>query len=408
MPNGQVADFSTHNAAVSIAAPGASPCRLQPRRVLDDPGQHDLDRVGRHERSLQHRLPAPTCANPLARPLRLRRGHELLGADRLGRRGARTPGQPAAHARRRSPTSCAARRTQTVGKGWNEYAGAGIVDAAAAVSLARLLRHRAADGHPEHGGQARRGRRLVLSANDAANAGEALAGGVTLGLDTSADGVTYTPLVLPGASSIHQLIPATRPVWVRATVCDANHNCTVHPDGPTVPLVPRAPPRSSRRRARACSCASSGHAHRKLQRGDALGKGSAGQEPSCRSSRGRARRRARSTASASASARRRTITQKVAKTRALPAARARDGGPELPRGRQRPGRAPRPVAVARAVRLRTRRPSKGLEVLLDEREELRGVGAVDQAVVVAQGQAASSAGSRSSRCRARRSPPRRA
>jgi subtilisin family serine protease len=271
MPNGQVASFSTHNSAVSLAAPGASPstCELGVYSTIPvsstatewddtsnacnsifstDPGNALLGRFA-YGQGTSFSAPIVSAVAALARKAN----------PRL------TPSQVADVLRRSAH--------QTTGSGWNEYTGAGVVDAAAAVQLAALY-----DTAPPVialTSDAKLGAVQVdLTADDAANAGEALAGGVTLGLETSTDGATYTPLVLPGTASIHQLIPTTRAVWVRATVCDADHNCAQQTIGPTVPLVSPGSPAAKTRSSVQLHLV--GRAHRKLRLRLALGKGVSG------------------------------------------------------------------------------------------------------------------------------------
>jgi subtilisin family serine protease len=234
MPNGQVASFSTHNSAVSIAAPGAGPSTC--------------------ELGVYSTIPVSTSAtewddtsDPCNSVFSTDPANPLLGRFAYGQGtsfSAPIVSAVAALARKANPRLTPAqvadvlRRSahQTTGTGWNEYTGAGVVDAAAAVSLAAL--YDTAPPVVSLTAAAKLGAVQVdLTANDVANAGEALAGGVTLGLETSTDGVTYSPLVLPGVASIHQLIPTAHAIWVRATVCDADRNCAQQVVGPTTPLV---------------------------------------------------------------------------------------------------------------------------------------------------------------------------
>ena len=135
--------------------------------------------------------------------------------------------------------------TQTVGTGWNPYTGAGLVNAAAAVNLARVYDTTAPTisfrAVPKVGGI-----EADIAGADAVDAGKTAAGGVVISLQTSRDGVTYTDAVLPVAAEVHQLVPTTTATWLRALVCDANHNCAQAVDGPLSALVPApATPRPS-------------------------------------------------------------------------------------------------------------------------------------------------------------------
>jgi len=48
------------------------------------------------------------------------------------------------------------------------------------------------------------------------------------------------------AAELHQLVPTAAPTWLRATVCDANHNCTQSVAGPLNALVPAPAPKPAR------------------------------------------------------------------------------------------------------------------------------------------------------------------
>ena len=90
-PDGTVASFSDHNDFVSVAAPGASSGGLPARGLLHAAGQrrHRVGQAGQLLARLQRRQ----------RALRLWRGHELRGADRVGARGGRLAGRAAARLR---------------------------------------------------------------------------------------------------------------------------------------------------------------------------------------------------------------------------------------------------------------------------------------------------------------------
>jgi subtilisin family serine protease len=241
MPNGQVGSFSTHNAEVSIAAPGASgngcsfgvfstipvstlttewdtpdPCN---NVLLTSVGDPLLGRFAYGE-GTSFSAPIVSAVAALARQAN----------------PALTPGQLADVLRRSA--------SQTMGTGWNEYTGAGIVNAAAAVATARsydtLGPTLSFTAVPKIGGV-----QTDITATDVAGPGQTPAGGLTIGLEESRDGVTYGPYVLPGPAPVHQLIAATVPIWLRATACDADHNCTQQVLGAVSQLAaPVAPPPS--------------------------------------------------------------------------------------------------------------------------------------------------------------------
>ena len=119
---------------------------------------------------------------------------------------------------------------QTVGSGWNEFTGAGIVDGAAATALARAY-----DVTPPRpkGRARRRGTRVSVrleKVKDRSERGRELAGHVTYGLIVSRDGGGASEVVVSGRRhGVPQGREAARPranVLV-ATACDGNGNCGV-------------------------------------------------------------------------------------------------------------------------------------------------------------------------------------
>jgi subtilisin family serine protease len=269
MPNNQIAGFSTHNANVSIAAPGAGATGCSfgvvstiPTNVL----------------TTEWDTPPSVCNNVLyATPAHLPAGGRwaygegtsfsapiVSAVAALTRQAnpALTPSQIADVLRRSA--------TQTMGTGWNQYTGAGLVNAEAAVALARVYDTTpptiTLSAVPRIGGI-----QTDLTAVDSVDPGKTPAGGLTLGLEASRDGSTYGPYVAPGVSEVHELIPTSDATWFRATVCDANHNCAQSVVGPVTALVAapiKAHPSLSLRIL--------SRAHRKLKVRVSLGKGAAG------------------------------------------------------------------------------------------------------------------------------------
>ena len=123
---------------------------------------------------------------------------------------------------------------QTVGTGWNQKTGAGIVDITAAVALARRY-----DTTPPVPALAVVGAPASISVSlggtDATQAGGDLAGVASYALEHSRDGVAYTPLVAAQASPVQarESASAKDRWWYRGTACDANHNCASVVKGPT-------------------------------------------------------------------------------------------------------------------------------------------------------------------------------
>ncbi|MEO9173950.1 MAG: hypothetical protein ABI317_00450, partial [Gaiellales bacterium] len=155
-----------------------------------------------------------------------------------------------------------------------EFTGAGVVNATAAVTLARTYDTAgpavAFTAVPKLGGV-----QTDLTATDVAAPGETPSGSVTIGLEESRDGITYGPLVLPGPAAIHQLVPATTPIFLRATACDANRNCTQQVLGTVAQLAAPAiaPPAKSHASVQLRILR---HKHGKLTLRLALGAGSTG------------------------------------------------------------------------------------------------------------------------------------
>ena len=128
MPNGRPPPSRRTTGYVSLAAPGASAgdCRFGVFSTLPATTSTPVDHPRRLRRDHhRHRR----------RALRLRRGHELRGPDRVGARRARVAGRAAARLRagRRG-----AHRSAAAGRGWNQFTGAGVVDGMRAVELARV------------------------------------------------------------------------------------------------------------------------------------------------------------------------------------------------------------------------------------------------------------------------------
>jgi subtilisin family serine protease len=272
MPNNQVASFSTHNAEVSISAPGAggTGCSFGvfstiPVSTLSTEWDDTSDPC--------NSIFDTDVTNPLLGRFAYGEGTSfsapiVSAVAALARQAnpALTPGQLADVLRRSA--------TQTMGTGWNESTGAGIVNAAAAVALAptydTLGPALSFTAVPKIGGV-----QTDLTATDVASPGETPAGGLSIGLEESRDGVNYGPYVLPGPATIHQLIGVAVPIWLRATACDANHNCTQQVLGPVGQLAaPIAPPPSKARSTVQLRILS--HKHNRLKLRVALGAGAGG------------------------------------------------------------------------------------------------------------------------------------
>jgi subtilisin family serine protease len=119
---------------------------------------------------------------------------------------------------------------QTIGGGWNEFTGAGILDAAAAAALARTYDLTA----PIVRGRARRAGQTVTvrlrTARDRTEAGRELAGGITYSLLVSRDGGRdFDPVARRRRRPISRTVQlrGRRANVLVATACDRNGNCGI-------------------------------------------------------------------------------------------------------------------------------------------------------------------------------------
>jgi hypothetical protein len=119
---------------------------------------------------------------------------------------------------------------QTLGRGWNEFTGAGVVDGKAATDLARaydVTSPRATGRAHRSGGSVTVRLRKV---KDRSESGRELAGHVTYGLLVSRDGGRSYPLMISGRRrpfrKAVRLKGSKLNVFV-ATACDGNGNCGV-------------------------------------------------------------------------------------------------------------------------------------------------------------------------------------
>lgn len=219
--------FSTSNRFVTVAAPGAGlGC-----------GDGVYSAIPAGAVSLWPGPCAPVFAAPAHGPGRYAYGEGtsfsaplVAGAAALVRQARPSlRAEQVAHVIRRT-----ARRS--AGAGWNPRTGAGVLDAGAAVALARrydtLPPEVVATVEPVPGGV-----RLRASASDRAAPGEELAGGVTLTVARSDDGTAFAPLLAPAGGPVDVTVPAApgERRWFRATACDANRNCAVRAAGPAGP-----------------------------------------------------------------------------------------------------------------------------------------------------------------------------
>jgi subtilisin family serine protease len=228
-PDGSAAAFSTYNPEVSVSAPGAgaSDCpggvfstlpSEGTRTFADDPGNCDST-FGRPDDPVGGRY-AYAQGTSFSAPIVSAIASLVLAAN-----PALHPDQIADVIRRSAH--------QTVGTGWNAHTGTGVVDALAAVQLARQYDTVA----PTISfGVLRAGPSVVASVTgvDSAAAGELPAGQGVSSVSTSTDGKLYHVVSSAVAPSLQKAVPITpgARIWIRGTTCDAVHNCTSQDNGP--------------------------------------------------------------------------------------------------------------------------------------------------------------------------------
>ena len=216
-PGGGVAAFSNHNQFVSIAAPGAGPsgCEFGVLSTLPAHGQTAWD----HQLSCSRVFPLPEGRYAYAEGTSFSAPIVSGIAALVWQVEHRLASEQVADVMTRSAR-------QTIGSGWNEFTGAGILDGAAAAALARTYDLTA----PVARGSARRSGQTVAvrlrSSRDRTEPGRELSGGVTYSLLVSRGGD-----VDPIAQRRKRPVSATvrlrgrRPNVVVATACDRNGNC---------------------------------------------------------------------------------------------------------------------------------------------------------------------------------------
>ena len=229
-PDGQRASFSTFNDNVSVAAPGGGTgdCRFGVFSTIPS------------TTNLWDGSCSDIFAPPEAAPTRWAYGEGTSFAAPLASAAAALALQANPNLLpEQAARVIGASAHQTLGEGWNAQTGWGIVNAAAAVELARgfdtlepQTRFRLIPGP--------RSLTVSLEATDVAREGEAVANGVTVSLERSRDGVTFEPWLAERAAPLTRTIKASRKglaYWFRALVCDAHLNCVVTTAGPRRPRL---------------------------------------------------------------------------------------------------------------------------------------------------------------------------
>jgi subtilisin family serine protease len=224
MPNGEVASFSTHNRFVSLAAPGASAgdCRFGVFSTIasttvvpwttEDGCDETLTGTGgaRYAYGEGTSFSAPIVSGLAALAWQ---AEPRLASEQVGEVLTRS----------------------AVGRGWNEFTGAGVADGMRAVELARVydvLAPRARVRVHRHGNRVRV---RVRRSPDRTARGDDLAGHVRYGLVVSRDGGRSFRLLArrrPRPFSKDVRIRGRRLNLLVSTACDANGNCGVRRIGP--------------------------------------------------------------------------------------------------------------------------------------------------------------------------------
>ena len=228
-PDGSYASFSTYNKDVSVAAPGAgsTDCPGGVFSTLPSEGNKTFEDDPTNCESL-----FGTVGDPVGGRYAYAEGTSFSAPIVSAVASLVLQANPALHA---GQVADVIRRSahQTVGTGWNPHTGAGIVDALAAVTLARTYDTVA----PTISfGVVRAGSSLVASVTgvDATGPGEALAGPGPATVETSTDDkefhVVSTATGTPLRTGV-PLPPGAR-LWIRGTTCDGLHNCTTRLVGP--------------------------------------------------------------------------------------------------------------------------------------------------------------------------------
>jgi subtilisin family serine protease len=221
-PDGTVPGFSTHNRFVSLAAPGAGPsgCQhgvlstlpSQPGTEWDDPracSRLVLDPSGArfaYGEGTSFAAPIVSGVAALVWQVEPRLASEQVAEVLI--RSAR----------------------QTMGRGWNQFSGAGILDGEAAAGLARTYDVTSPRARARARRRGARVRVRVLSAEDRTESGRELAGRVRYGLLISRDGGRDFRTVVTGRSRPFRRtvrLSGRRVNVIVATACDGNGNCGV-------------------------------------------------------------------------------------------------------------------------------------------------------------------------------------
>jgi subtilisin family serine protease len=222
-PNGQPADFSTHNRYVSIAAPGAmADCTTGVFSTLPANGGTEWDIV-----------PPGTCPSRIVASTEARyaygQGTSFASPIVAGIAALTWQVEPRLASEQVADVLIRSAHQQ-LGHGWNQYTGAGVVDGAAAVVLARtydVTSPRAKGTAHRSGGHVTIRLKTV---KDRSERGREVAGHVRYGLLVSRDaGRNYSVVVSGRHKAFRKAVNlrGTKANVFVATACDSNGNCGV-------------------------------------------------------------------------------------------------------------------------------------------------------------------------------------
>jgi subtilisin family serine protease len=222
-PNGQPADFSTHNKYVGIAAPGAD----------DDCRKGVLSTLPAYTGTEWDIVEPGVCPSEIVQQGGVRfaygQGTSFAAPIVSGIAALVWQVEPRLASEQVAEVLIRSAR-QTFGRGWNQFTGAGVVDGKAATDLARAYDVTS----PRAKGSAHRsGGRVtvqVKKVKDRSESGREVAGHVTYGLLVSRDAGRNFSVVVSGRhgafSKAVRLKGRKANVFV-ATACDGNGNCGI-------------------------------------------------------------------------------------------------------------------------------------------------------------------------------------
>jgi subtilisin family serine protease len=237
-PDGLPASFSTYNDFVSVAAPGAGEanCPGGVFSTLPSEGQHTFADDPANCDSL---FGAPE--SPVTGRYAYAQGTSFSAPIVSAVASLVLQANPGLHA---AQIADVIRKTahQTVGTGWNPHTGSGVVDALAAVTLARQY-DTVAPALSFVVVRTGTSVSTTLTSVDSTGPGELPAGPGPETVSVSTDDKTFHAVASPTPTAPQSLVrvPPGARIWIRGTACDALHNCTNQDVGPFAGAPASAP-----------------------------------------------------------------------------------------------------------------------------------------------------------------------